>query len=197
MGLTLPPVPPAIAPATQTGAGLTTIELSAAPTEDIEPGSVVSLRVGTGSFAVPLPDKSGTWWFSCTDNSIVWNAADQALMDGLDGAAAIAAIANGSRAVAIGSQNQQFRLNGVTADGPLIYRSVGLVMIHRPEGSDIYEVTLGGGSGIGGGLSLADLDGIFVVSDETQDPATVKFWVDTTGGGAVLNWSDNNSWFTS
>jgi hypothetical protein len=196
MGLSLPFVPPAIA-SNQKGAGLTTIELSAAPTEDIEPGSVVSLRVGGGSFHAPLPDEAGTWWFSCTDNSIVWNAADQPLMDGLDGAAAIAAIANGSRVVAIGSRSQQFRLNGVVSDGPLIYRSVGLVMIHRPEGSDIYEVTIGGGGGIGGGLSLADLDGIFVVSDETQDPAKVKFWIDTTGGGAVFNWSDNTSWFTS
>jgi hypothetical protein len=144
MGLRIPFVPPA-QPIEEAGAGLTTIELSSAPVEAIEPGSVVSLGAGDGSFHAPLPDEAGTWWFSSTDGSIAWDEKDKDLIDGLDATEAIAAIANGSKVVAIGSSSQQFRLDGDVSAGPLIYRSPGLVMVHRAEGSNLYEVTLSAG----------------------------------------------------
>ena len=75
------------------------------------------------------------------------------------------------------------------ADGPLIYRSVGLVTIQRPEGSQIYEVSVeSGGGSVGGEFTIP-------LQATAPDPATNQLWLNNTGGGLVLNASDLSSWF--
>ena len=169
------------------GSGITAIELltDSAP---IAPGTSVNLKLAGGSFHVPLEDESGIWWFDCTDNSVVWNAADEPLITGIGGAAVAGEIANGSRVAAIGDSTQRFRLNGVTSDGPLIYRSVGAVTIVRPEGATVYEVAIAAG-----GVTI----GSFTVplQPTAPDPDLYPFWRDNTGGGMRLNASGDGAWF--
>lgn len=209
--------------AATTGNGITTIVLDDEPAKPLAPGSSVNLQFGKGSFHVPLEDKTGTWWFSCTDGSLVWNAADEALINNIGGAAVPGAIANGSKIAAIGDSTQKFRLNGVEQDGPLIYRTPVLVTIQRPEGQTVYEVTVSGAGGVSTGGAAAqtattaemqagtvtDLRSVspklvadavkaigrFPVQSTAPDPATKQVWFDNTGGGLVLNISDGSSWF--
>jgi hypothetical protein len=171
------------------GSGINTIELNSEPATPIAAGSSVNLKLSSGSFWAPLAATAGTWWFSCTDNSVVWNNADEALINNLGGSAVPGAVANGSRIVAIGDSTQQFRLNGVLANGPLIYRTAGLVTIQRPEGKTVYEVSAPASGG--GSASAAKVP----VQATAPDAAANQFWFNTTGGGMVVNVSDGTSWF--
>jgi hypothetical protein len=209
--------------AASTGNGITTIVLDDEPAKAVAPGASVNLRLGKGSFHVPLEAKTGTWFFACTDDSVIWNAADEALIDNIGGAAVPGAIANGSKIAAIGDSDQQFRLNGETKDGPLIYRTAGMVMIQRPEGQTVYEVTVSGAGGVSSGATAAptattaemeagtvtDLRSVspkliadainalsaIPIQATAPDPADESIWFDNTGGGLVLNISDGSSWF--
>jgi hypothetical protein len=174
---------------TTTGNNIKTIELNSEPSTAVAAGSSVNLKFGATSFWVPIASTEGTWWFTCTDNSVVWNAADEALIANIGGSAVPGAIANGSKIAAIGDSTQQFRLNGVLANGPLIYRSAGMVTIQRPEGKTVYEVTVGGG---GGGASAA---ASVPTQSTAPDVATNQFWFNNAGGGMIVNVSDGTSWF--
>jgi hypothetical protein len=165
-----------------------TIALTSEPSAPIPPETSVNLRFGNGPFYIPLEDTSGTWLFSCTDGSLVWNESDEPLIANLDGVAVPGAIANGSKIAAIGNSSQQYRLNGVTADGPLIYRTAALVAIQRPEGQTVFEVTV-----IGGGSSTSSPTAL--VQATAPDPAMSQFWFNTNSGGMVLNISDGTAWF--
>lgn len=192
MGLRIPSISAGTTTApSQTGSGITAVSLNAAPTTSLAAGTSVNLDLSTGSIHIPLADASGVWWFNCTNGSVVWNAADEPLLVGVDGPGVPAAIANGSRIAAIGTAAQRFRLNGVEADGPLIYRTAVPMTIQRSEGQSIYEVA------IGASTITTTTGSRATVSTTAPSPSTEQFWIDTANGGAVLNFSDGSSWFTT
>jgi hypothetical protein len=168
--------------------GAQTIALSDEPDQPIAPGTSVNLQFSNGSFHVPLVSASGTWLFACTDGSLVWNEADEPLIANLGGAAVPGAIANGSKIAAIGDSTQQFRVDGVTASGPLIYCTAVLVVIQRPEGQTVFDVAVGAGE-------LLTNSPFALVQATAPDPATAQFWFNTNNGGMVLNISDGTAWF--
>jgi hypothetical protein len=170
--------------------GVTTVQISTTQTTKLKSGVSVNLKLAGGSIHIPLADATGTWWFSCTDASVNWVAADEPLINGVAGPAVAAAIVNGSRVAAIGDNNQQFRLNGVLAAGPLIYRSAGLLTVQRAEGQTVYEVSPSGGAGGSAAVKIP-------TQSTPPDPAVHQFWFDTSGGGLIVKSSNGSSWFAT
>jgi hypothetical protein len=81
--------------------------------------AIVDLDASAGSFGIATDTLLDMELF-CSNNSILLNEADAALVNGLPPIPAIQAIANGSKLVFIGDTTDTFVVDGVAAAGPFI-----------------------------------------------------------------------------